>query len=210
MQCAAGSGHSLALNAEGHIFAFGLNCYGQLGLGDLKTRWSSEQIIMRQNDDSYDSAEANEGPSFDKKVDVSQQEGILPRVVRIAASSFASFCIDENGKIYSWGRGYIGHPEHCTSQTLPRQITSNTRNRVFQDIVTSESTIGFFAPVRAFSISPKCGPVSGGTLLTILGTGLKGTTRMKARFSYGEISQEVGCRFDEETRAICCKTPYFE
>ena len=47
-------------------------------------------------------------------------------------------------------------------------------------------------------------------MLTVLGTGLKGTARMRARFSYGEISQEVGCRFDEESRAICCKTPYFE
>ncbi len=134
---------------------------------------------------------------------------MLPRVVRIAASAFASFCIDENGKLYSWGRGHIGHNEQCLSQTLPRLVTCNTRNRVFQDIVTSESTVAFFAPVRAFSISPKCGAVSGGTLLTILGTGLKGTSKMRARFSYGEISQEVGCRFDEDTKSIRCKTPYF-
>ena len=137
---------------------------------------------MKQSD------EMEKSDAFERKLDQSVEEGVLPRIVRIAASSFASFCIDASGKIYSWGRGHIGHGELCISQTLPRQVTLNTKNRVFQDIVTSENTVAFFAPVRAFSISPKCGPVSGGTLLTILGTGLKGTSRMRARFSYGEIS----------------------
>ena len=72
VQCAAGSGHSLALNSEGHIFAFGLNCYGQLGLGDLKTRWSSEQVVMRQAEDmSQSEGINNEGPSSEKKHDQS-------------------------------------------------------------------------------------------------------------------------------------------
>ena len=75
MQCAAGSGHSLALSADGKLFAFGLNCYGQLGLGDLKTRWSAEQIIVKQSD------EMEKSDAFERKLDQSVEEGVLPRIV---------------------------------------------------------------------------------------------------------------------------------
>ena len=47
----------------------------------------------------------------------------------------------------------------------------NTVNRIFSEIYASDDTVAFFAPIRAYSISPKCGPVNGGTIVTIIGTG---------------------------------------
>ena len=38
-QVVGGFGHSLALTRSGHVFSFGLNSYGQLGLGDLRSRF---------------------------------------------------------------------------------------------------------------------------------------------------------------------------
>ena len=34
-----GNSHSGAVNTEGDLYMWGLNNYGQLGLGDLKPRW---------------------------------------------------------------------------------------------------------------------------------------------------------------------------
>jgi hypothetical protein len=44
----------------------------------------------------------------------------------------------------------------------------------------------FQIAMRIYSISPKCGPASGGTILSIIGTALKDTPNIKAKFTYGE------------------------
>ena len=38
-QCAAGYGHSAAISAEGRLFVWGFNVYGQAGQADKKTVW---------------------------------------------------------------------------------------------------------------------------------------------------------------------------
>lgn len=70
--------------------------------------------------------------------------------------------------------------------------------------------VGFYAPIRVFSISPKCGPVEGGTLLSIIGTGFINSNNLKVRFTYGTLSEEVDCLFDNSTRSLYCKTPKFD
>ena len=76
---------------------------------------------------------------------------------------------------------------------MPRRIELNTENRIFTDIYTNRNSACLYAPIRVFSISPKCGPESGGTLISIIGTGFVNSDRLRVRFTYGDLSKEVGC-----------------
>ncbi len=71
----------------------------------------------------------------------------------------------------------------------------NTENRRFNTILSNEQTTVLFArtqlnnykiAMRVYSISPKCGPSSGGTIISIIGTAFKYTQQMKLKFTYQE------------------------
>jgi len=83
IQVAAGWGHSLALDSEGQVFAWGSNWYGQLGDG---TNTSSNVPVT---------------------VDVS---GMFAGrdIIQIATASAHSLALDNDGSIFTWGRGIEG------------------------------------------------------------------------------------------------------
>lgn len=164
---------------------WGYNICGQLGTGDQKTRWEPTKIDL----------DTNSKP--------------LPQVHKIKCSNNSTYAIDAFGKIYSWGKGFIGHQDQ-TLENRPKKIELNTDNRVFIDIFSNSKSAIFYAPIRVYSISPSCGPVSGGTLLSIIGTGFVQSEKMRVRFSYGEVSQESHCTFDPDTKTLYCKTPRFD
>jgi alpha-tubulin suppressor-like RCC1 family protein len=83
--CAAGFGHTAALTDGGSLYMWGFNVYGQVGVGDKKTRWHPEQICY--------SAAGEQLPQFSK----------------VACSKYATYAIDSLGRPYSWGKGYTGH-----------------------------------------------------------------------------------------------------
>lgn len=93
----SGTNHFFALSKEGDVFAWGLNNYGQLGLGDLKNRLNPELV-----------------PSL---------SGI--GVVELAAGTHHSLALTKDGKVYSFGRGDYGQlglgstVEHNTPQLIP-------------------------------------------------------------------------------------------
>ena len=60
------------------------------------------------------------------------------------------------------------------------------------------------------SIKPHCGPSSGGTLVTIIGTGFSDTSKQSVRFTLKKYSMEVGCTYDQNNEAFFCKTPNFD
>jgi len=84
---AAGSHHSLALTQEGHLFSFGDNSYGQLGLGDRKIthRTTPEKI------------------------------GCLDGVplTSVHAGGFHSFAISKSGAVFGWGKNTFGQLGVC-------------------------------------------------------------------------------------------------
>ena len=183
--CSGGLGHTMAISDEGELFSWGFNNCGQLGVGDQKSRW---------------------GPV---RVEKDIMGNLLPQIQKAVCSYYSSYAIDIFGNLYSWGKGYIGH-NNQTLEDLPRKIELNTDNRFFSDVFCNKDMVGFYAPVRVFSILPKCGPSEGGTLLSIIGTGFVYSDKLKVRFTYGELSEEVDCSFDNTTRTLYCRTPKFD
>lgn len=50
----------------------------------------------------------------------------------------------------------------------------------------------------------------GGTLISIIGTGFVNSDKLRVRFTYGDLSQEVPCQFDPKMKCLFCRTPKFE
>ncbi|MFA7239572.1 MAG: hypothetical protein WC091_05615 [Sulfuricellaceae bacterium] len=75
---AVGSGHSLALDSEGHVYAWGNNRQGQLGIGDMDTRLTPTLI------------------------------GRYPGAKGVAAGAWHSLLILEDGSLLGWGDDSTG------------------------------------------------------------------------------------------------------
>jgi alpha-tubulin suppressor-like RCC1 family protein len=96
-QVATGHQFSLALDIDGRVWSFGLNAFGQLGLGDLKTRYSPT-IILPLVDQCITSVSAG------------LQHGIV---------------LDSNGKLWSFGHndfGQLGLTDRVNRYS-PQQVT---------------------------------------------------------------------------------------
>ena len=119
--------------------------------------------------------------------------------------------------MYSWGKGYIGHNK-LTQENRPRRIMGKTTNREFISMFSNDQAIILFAPVRVYSVSPRCGPACGGTILSIIGTGLKETDVITVRFRNNDKQIEVKGKYIEQyhtednptLESIFCTTPNFE
>lgn len=111
-------------------------------------------------------------------------------------SNYATFSIDEYGHPYSWGKGQIGHGGAVVLDR-PKMIETNTDNRIFTDMYANDDSVLFYAPIRVYHISPSCGPSKGSTSISITGTGFVNSEKLRVRFTYGDLSQEVQCVFDE-------------
>ncbi|CAG9322910.1 unnamed protein product [Blepharisma stoltei] len=183
-EVSAGSGHTAALSTEGCIYLWGYNHYGQLGLGDQNPRWFPEIV----------------------KTDYSGLP--LLKIEKIKCAVNATFCIDIEGKAYSWGKGMIGHG-NILIQSSPKKIDMNTDYRQYSQVYACDHTVLFFSPLRIFSISPICGPASGGTKLALIGTAFSQTEKLKVRFRYGHLQIESECKLDPATSSLELITPKF-
>ncbi len=199
---AAGFGHTAAVTEDGALFMWGLNVFGQLGIGEKgNIRWRPVRV----------------------EKDIAN--GWLPKVKDVACGYNFTFMTDAGGKLYSWGKGFIGH-NGLTIEDKPRRIEMKTENREFTALVCNDQAALLFAPMRIYSVSPRCGPSCGGTVLSIIGTALKSTQAIKVRFTYGEkgtLVKEVDGKYIEQRyvdprhgqdqaalQSIFCTTPTFE
>ena len=109
---ACGSYHSLALTEDGHLFAWGLNNYGQLGLGDTEPRLTAEKITLCIT------------------MTNTKNNSMEVRFRAIAAGEHHSLALAMDGTLYAWGRSDAGQlaidPKAASflteSVTVPRQI----------------------------------------------------------------------------------------
>ena len=199
---AAGFGHTAAITEDGSLFTWGFNVFGQLGIGE-KGNIRRKPVLIEK--------------------DITN--GWLPKVRDVACGYNFTYMIDYNGKIYSWGKGYIGH-NGLTQEDKPRRIDCKTENRDFTALICNDQAAVLFAPMRVYSVSPRCGPSCGGTILSIIGTALKATKTTKVRFTYGEkgnLVKEVEGKYIEQRyvdqrlgqdqaalQSLFCTTPKFD
>ena len=128
---------------------------------------------------------------------------------KCACGYFSTFAIDEDGKIWSFGGGNIGH-KNDDMVDLPRLVKDKTENRKFIEVVANKNMLVLFAVMRTLSIRPNYGPSSGGTIVTLLGTGFADTSRQSVRFTVNKQIFEVSCFFDPLTETFTFTTPDFE
>lgn len=109
IQVVGGFGNSIALDDQGKVYTWGLNYYGGLGNG-------------LAGDSYVPVAVADGGVSFQSK-----------KILQVAAGSYHSLAIDDQGKVYTWGRnqfGQLGNGNTGTDSNVPVEVLNG--NILFQ------------------------------------------------------------------------------
>ena len=103
---AAGDSHSIALAADGAVFSWGDNLFGQLGLGHVGND-AGPMSLLRE-------------VALPQKVDV--LSGL--NVCAVVAADTASCSVTATGELFTWGdgeRGRLGHGDEA-NQLTPKRV----------------------------------------------------------------------------------------
>jgi alpha-tubulin suppressor-like RCC1 family protein len=105
---AAGFGHSVALTRSGHVFTFGLNCYGQLGVGDTASRFAPALVFLLAKEEGGGLSPMGIGADDDADGDVvaSSMRGhkLQPFVASaVAAGSYHTAFLGADARLYTCG-----------------------------------------------------------------------------------------------------------
>ena len=176
----AGYSHTCVVTEKGPV-TFGLNIYGQLGTGNTNTSYEPK-LIEKDEKGEY-----------------------IEKIVKSACSTSGTFLISETGKLYTCGTGDIGHGD-LGMVKLPKIVSGQ---RLYSHVYCNDTSVVAFGPLRILSVSPNCGPATGNTILSILGTAFKGMQKLSVRFLFGGISRDVRGNFDKLSRTIFVNTPNF-
>lgn len=124
-QIAAGYSHSLALTADGDVYAWGSNNSGQLGL----EHWTEQTIPQRV--------------TFFNTINI----------VSIASGGAHSFAITAEGIVYSWGSNWAGQLGlgHITDQATPQRVTFFDTRNVVSIVVGSHHSLALTAEGNVYS-----------------------------------------------------------
>ena len=176
----AGYSHTCVVTEKGPV-TFGLNIYGQLGTGNTNTSYEPKLIEKDEKGEN------------------------IEKIVKSACSTSGTFLISETGKLYTCGTGDIGHGD-LGMVKLPKIVSGQ---RLYSHVYCNDTSVVAFGPLRILSVSPNCGPATGNTILSILGTAFKGMQKLSVRFLFGGISRDVRGNFDKLSRTIFVNTPNF-
>ncbi|MCL2531804.1 MAG: hypothetical protein FWE40_06575 [Oscillospiraceae bacterium] len=123
VQVAAGGAHSMALHADGSVWTWGGNCFGQLGNGSI--------TIYR------DHVHIDEDHSQHSPIRV------MENAVYIAAGSDSSFAINADGELFAWGSNQRGELGDGTRENRLTPV------KIMDDVVFVES--GWYTTVAITS-----------------------------------------------------------
>jgi alpha-tubulin suppressor-like RCC1 family protein len=106
---AAGTYHSLALKADGSVWAWGANNHGELGDGSLETRLSPVQVTTLTTD-------------------LQTNNGIKPleNIVAIAAGGYHSLALKNDGTVWAWGFNADGQLGNDANENETRAVQVKT------------------------------------------------------------------------------------
>ena len=121
---AAGSSHSLAVSAGGHVYAWGSGAFGKLGLGD-----DGNVRIPRQID-------------FKRK-----------RIARVACGPDHSAAVSEAGEVLTWGAGSYGNLGHGdnTDVSTPKLVEALLGKQCISAACGAKHTLALTAAGGVFS-----------------------------------------------------------
>lgn len=113
VDCAAGDGFSLAVDADGGVHAAGRNRSGAMGLGAAPFHVSLLQRFHRvpigEEDVRWAVANANRPDLSLNEIDARWSGGPRhERVVAVACGPAHAICRTVDGRVYTWGSGYQG------------------------------------------------------------------------------------------------------
>jgi hypothetical protein len=188
----AGWGHVLASTANGELYSWGLNTYGQLGLGDTKTRFHPEKVVLDHAKEITGSLEW--------------------LVTKPVARRHHSACLLKGGELFSWGsgQGCLGQEsENGKNISSPRQIQS-IASQSLTYLALANKHMAAFACTSIRKIVPSYGPSKGGTTLKIEGSGfwLHPTAEIQLCFIAPDMpAQIVKGHLDKATGVITCSSP---
>lgn len=147
---AAGKGHSLALDENGDVWAWGYNAQGQLGDGSKTNRSTAEKVpnfeelnvtaiyagdwcsfALVDNGDLWcwgdnTSSKLGNGDAVDQPIPI---QVVLPdKVKAFATPKDADFCLAllDDGKVYGWGYNYYGQLGDGTRTTQKTPVHAST------------------------------------------------------------------------------------
>ena len=153
---ACGLQHTVALTESGDLYSWGFNNFGQLGLGDTKTRFAPARVPAPAG-------------GF--------------RVAKIAAASNYSSALTVYQELFAWGCYYGGRlahaePEHKTAPTLVTSMVGKEPRLV----ACAAANVAAFSPTCVLQLAPNCGPIEGGTTLVVEGAGFWPSDDITVRF----------------------------
>ena len=128
-QVIGGFAHTLALTDNGNVYAWGMNTYGQLGVGDTTNRSIPTPVLTA-------------GSPMQGKT-----------IVYIGAGKYHSLAVDSEGVVYSWGRNDFGQLGDGTStqRTRPIAVTTTGTPMAGKEIVLAKSNSNTHATVALTS-----------------------------------------------------------
>lgn len=116
VKVAAGTGHSLAVTAAGHVYAWGRDDFGQLGL-DARSSGGFVSVFEPERVSAFAGGNGR-------------------RVVDVACGAFHSLALDERGHVWSWGAAggpCLGHGDAVSVDGRPADLPSLLRRQQAND-----------------------------------------------------------------------------
>lgn len=151
----AGMSHSVVLTVSGHVYTFGLNSYGELGLGDTRPRFRPSLVytLSRENEEGDGLSNLGIGTDDDKEGDVfaytQRGHSAVPLLAsQIAAGPYHTAFLGLDGIVYTCGssndgrlgQGYLAEPAGSTvnhAVVIPHGHPQETTEEIFQRTATA-------------------------------------------------------------------------